>query len=168
MATNPTDLGVIVDQSTIIPTAWGQGINDWVYGAYGVLGGTFTAAAFRSAIIGETSKAGTASYDLTTATGDQVITGVGFLPTRVHLVVGISGALQQSVGFSDGTNNYCLVRAYSVTADGINAASAIMMRVGAADYQVGTVTFGADGFTIHWVKTGSPTGTATIAYIAER
>lgn len=47
---NPINLGTIVDQSTGISTAWGQGINDWVYGAYGVLGATFSAGAFRAAL----------------------------------------------------------------------------------------------------------------------
>jgi hypothetical protein len=45
---NPIDIGTITDQVTVIPTAWGQGVNDWVNGAYSVLGSTYTATAFRS------------------------------------------------------------------------------------------------------------------------
>ena len=39
----------ITDLVTVVPTNWGQGINDWVNGAYGVLGATYTAAAFNAA-----------------------------------------------------------------------------------------------------------------------
>ena len=38
------------DQVTVISQPWIQGSNDWVNGAYGVLGATYTATAFRTAI----------------------------------------------------------------------------------------------------------------------
>lgn len=47
--TTPTNVE-FVDQTTIISEAWLDGVNDWVNGAYGVLGETFTAAAFKTAI----------------------------------------------------------------------------------------------------------------------
>ena len=40
----------IVDQVTVIGTNWGQGMNDWVNGSYGVLGSVYTAAAFGTAV----------------------------------------------------------------------------------------------------------------------
>lgn len=55
--TTPTDVS-FVDQSTVIPTAWLNGVNDWTYGAYGVLGETFTATAFASALGGSFYGAG--------------------------------------------------------------------------------------------------------------
>ena len=41
---------VITDGVTVIPTNWGQGLSDWVNGAYGVLGATYTPTAFRTAL----------------------------------------------------------------------------------------------------------------------
>ena len=47
--TTPSNL-TFVDQTTVILTSWLQGINDWVFGAFGVFGSTYTATAFRSAL----------------------------------------------------------------------------------------------------------------------
>ena len=46
---NPTNV-TFTPSTTIISSAWTKGVNDWVYGAYGVLGSTYTAGAFRAAL----------------------------------------------------------------------------------------------------------------------
>lgn len=47
--TIPTDVE-FADQVTVISEAWLDGINDWVYGSYGVFGATYTPTAFRTAL----------------------------------------------------------------------------------------------------------------------
>jgi hypothetical protein len=85
---NPTDLGTIVDQSTVIPTAWGQGINDWVYGSFGVLGSTYNATAYRTALSAAASGANSDITSLTgTATNDNASAGkVGEIISSTILV----------------------------------------------------------------------------------
>ena len=55
-----------VDQVTVITQPWIQGSNDWTNGAYGVLGATYTATAFRTALGGAASGA---NSDITSLSG---------------------------------------------------------------------------------------------------
>lgn len=101
----------------------------------------------------------TTTYDLSTASGTQAVTGVGFTPRLVILLGNQTGNARTSVGFSDGTNDYSI---YMVDAgNAFNSATGSSLNAGSgANSQSGEISaFGADGFTITWTKTGSPTGT---------
>lgn len=114
------------------------------------------------------TKVGTFTYDLTTASGNTVVTGVGFQPKAI-LALAVVGATSKAsfFGMSDGTSQGCIMDENPVasgTYDQNN--SLIWILSGAGAYQIGScTTFGSDGFTINWTKTGSPTGTARIYYL---
>jgi len=112
------------------------------------------------------SKIITISRDLTAAGAptDVAYAGVGFTPTSVVIVGVISGsAAVLSIGFGDSAkgvntviktwdNNY-----YPTLVGGVIIAS-----TGSGIYQAATIkSYDADGFTLTWTKSGSPTGTLT-------
>ena len=85
----------ITDQVTVLGTNWGQGMNDWVNGAYGVLGAVYTVAAFNTAL-GESSASFTPtgiSQTFTSATGTYFKKGkLVFVRMSVTWDVTASGA----------------------------------------------------------------------------
>lgn len=108
-------------------------------------------------------KIGSITRDVTAATGSVAYTGIGFRPKVVIFLSVLSPTF--SLGWDDGTTPLNMY--YSSSAD---VAGTISIRIGDAsfsNYQSATISaFGADGFTLAWVKTGTPTGTATINYLA--
>lgn len=110
-------------------------------------------------------KMGTTTRDLSTASGTQAITGIGFLPRLVIILGNQTNNARTSIGIDDGTNHYSIYMGdagnvfYTATGTSMNAGSG-------ANSQSGYVSaLDADGFTITWVKTGSPTGTFTLMYL---
>lgn len=113
-------------------------------------------------------KVGTTTHDVSSAT-TQAITGVGFTPSAVILIAGRGSDADMSIGFDDGTNHLCVGDNSYLSAGTYNLGTSISIygRVSVGAIYDATVTaFGADGFTLTWTKTGSPTGTATVHYIA--
>lgn len=103
--------------------------------------------------------------DISTASGTQAITGIGFQPDVVLFLYGVSGESPGGFGIDDGTNHYTYANGYEVTAGSFvlsGAASINLFRAVGNSYAGAVTTLGADGFTITWTKTGSPTGTATV------
>lgn len=111
--------------------------------------------------------------DTSLASGTQAITGVGFAPKAVIIIAAESNiAGEVSVGFDTGIGgqDFCVTDYSNITAgawylveDSIYDASS------AGGSYAGTIsTLGSDGFTVTWTKSGSPTGTLTIAYLALR
>jgi hypothetical protein len=68
----------------------------------------------------------------------------------------------------NGITALSLANTSSATNDwGVLTTESINLLTGMGDYQVGKITaFGIGQFTITWIKTGSPTGTATISGFA--
>ena len=115
-------------------------------------------------------KMGTTTYDTATDSGDQSITGVGFKPSLVLLIVGVNATAQISFGIDNGTAHY---HAGFSAPDGntwyIETDRSIWLYQASGVYLSGLVSaLGTDGFTITWTKTGAKTGTAIINYIAFR
>jgi len=110
-----------------------------------------------------TSKVITATRDLTAASGDVSYTGVGFIPTVLLVWFQLStGASLAGIGFSDSAKtNYC----YNTLLAG-GSAYLIAAGTGSTNYQRAIVkTYDADGFTLTWTKTGSPTGTLNLYFL---
>jgi hypothetical protein len=113
---------------------------------------------------------GSFTRDITTASGTQVVTGVGFTPTKVNfkMVLSSGAGPNMSIGddvsssrnclFDSGSGNYSCSNSFSIYSYGA---------AGANLYQGLITAFSGDGFTITWTKTGTPTGTITIFYMAE-
>lgn len=72
--TTPTDVTFVDNTTPVISAAWLNGVNDWTYGSYGVLGETFTATAFRTAL---GSAASGANTDITSLTNAVVVSPTG-------------------------------------------------------------------------------------------
>lgn len=112
-------------------------------------------------------KVGSTTHNVAT-TGAQAITGVGFTPVLVLIIAGVSVTKAMSLGFTDGTTDCYLNSLDNFSADTwqIGSTYCLVLTTGAADQATAAFSaFGADGFTLNWAKTGSPTGTATINYI---
>ena len=108
-------------------------------------------------------KVSTTTRNMADATGTQTITGIGFIPKSIEIVSSINNA--NSTGFSDGTDDGCVfTRTTAITS--ATSASVIHYETDASNKQVATLdSFDADGFTLSWTKTGTPTaGTLVIYY----
>lgn len=116
------------------------------------------------------SKLLTITRDLTVASGSVAYTGMGFQPTScvangmvttsatqyiTHFAMSDSARTSSSTAFFAGT---IITTNFLVLAD-----------VTAANFQVANIaSYDSDGFTLTWVKTASPTGTATIQVMCHR
>lgn len=103
-------------------------------------------------------------------TANQSITGVGFKPKFIIFLSGLAaGASAFSIGISDATTNAQVRDNYQDTANTYitSTTACIGLMRGASDVSSAVVlTMDADGFTLDWTNQGSPTGTATIIYLA--
>jgi len=120
-------------------------------------------------------KVGTFSRDISTASGTQAVTGVGFKPSAIIFIVNVDGSNGLSLGWDDGTDRNGVLNGDSVIEDNwYNAVSnslnaAIFIQTGSGNRYDGKInSFDSDGFTIGWEKTGTTTGTAIIMYLAFR
>ena len=113
-------------------------------------------------------KVGTFTRDMAAASGNVGYTGVGFKPSCILLVGGITGTYVYTIGLSDGTN---LNVAYYTAADtiAIHGDTYIIAAYPSGAGQLGALAaMGADGFTLTWTKDGNPTGTLRGNYVAFR
>jgi len=109
--------------------------------------------------------------DLTAASGTQAVTGIGFKPSYVVFFAATNSAdASYSSGSDDGVTANCVYQAedngntqHRVTKSIIftNAAETVKQ-------EANITSFDSDGFTLTWVKTGSPTGTLTFRIMAFR
>lgn len=121
-----------------------------------------------------TPAVGIITRDMTTASGTQTVTGLGFSPKSIVLLsaqdtstdkfsIGVHGRVATSGGSTKaGLYRYAADNGYGLTSN-----HSVLAYESASDYYEGTVTsLDADGFTITWTKNGSPSGTLNIAYLA--
>lgn len=111
-------------------------------------------------------KVGSFTYDVSTASGTQAITGAGFRPKSLVLAGSINSSVNAFIGFSDGSSNASITQA--TTSNWFSGASiASFIQVGNTATAV-VSSFDADGFTLSWTKTLTPTGIANMNYLAFR
>lgn len=104
-----------------------------------------------------------------TASGTQAVTGVGFTPRAIILIAGFAssiasgGAGKGSVGLDDLTTHGGLISTSAIGAGNMAVLGASIGYVeSAANYNTAVVSsLDADGFTLTWTKTGSPTDLIT-------
>lgn len=118
------------------------------------------------------SQTGSLTRDLSAATGNVAYTGVGFVPTSIVFFSTVS-TKSYSYGASDSDKNgqgiyYVLGGASGLISDA-QVDAVIYGQAASSNYQVAKVaTYDADGFTLTWTKTNTPTGTLIVSYIAYR
>lgn len=113
-------------------------------------------------------KSGFTAYDLS-STAPVSVTGIGFKPNLVFFFCAKAGAINASscFGADDGTNTNTLYQIGTTTAWGANVAKSIDIEDAAGNISTAKITsMDADGFTITPSKTGTPTGSAYILYVA--
>lgn len=128
-----------------------------------------TVAARLDALSALNVKAGLFSRSTGVGSGNQEITGLGFTPKAVIFCTVKSGSDEMSIGVDDGTtpgaiadNNGASSDNWSLSSDAISA-----KQNGDVDKYEGKIdSLDADGFTIAWVRTGTPAGTISIVYLA--
>jgi hypothetical protein len=108
--------------------------------------------------------------DLADASGNVAYTGVGFKPSYIISFGCVNNRVEMGIGQSDGTTGGAVAQ-YNNVADywgnsigtGVSAGLIWLGNTLSTNSQYGTIqSFDADGFTINWVKTGTPTGSAKI------
>lgn len=119
------------------------------------------------------SQHGFIQRDLSVASGNQVVTGVGFEPTSIHFIMeqagGIADPERHSIGFSDGNGgDGCLFYQIAGVSGWSSTSANCIYWVGSSQGYVATCTFQSDGFTIAWTRNGSPTGLININWFATR
>jgi len=107
------------------------------------------------------------SRDLTAASGNVSYTGIGFTPSAIISMAGL-GADITSIGVSDSAKGGLLMAGGPTWATNTGAVGATLglYSTSGGNYQTWNVySYDADGFTLTWSKTGSPTGTLYISFL---
>jgi hypothetical protein len=131
-----------------------------------------------SGVLSFTAPAGSLSSKLITSTRDMTATGaptdvaytgVGFQPTAIYALATISASFPYCNGFADSSKTGWAMGPDAAGAMRVAATYLLAIYTGSTTSQIATVkTYDADGFTLTWTKSGSPTGTATLAFLCFR
>jgi hypothetical protein len=117
-------------------------------------------------------KVGNFQRDVSLAGSNQAVTGLGFKPKAVILLANIAATARASIGFThDPSVANSIYNNHGQTADTWNTdtGNLVHLKQSGTDFATAFLaSLDSDGFTVTWTKTGSPTGTATVSYLAFR
>ena len=102
--------------------------------------------------------------DTSLASGTQAVTGIGFRPSSILFHARQTGD-EVSWGFGHSSSDREIHLDVGAAISGSTNRS-IFLTDGANSYQGDILSLDADGFTVSWTKSNSPTGTATINFMA--
>jgi len=107
------------------------------------------------------------SYDLSTDSGDQAISGVGFKPSGFIVLATIDGSTEWSVGFGVGPSLIEYSINYRSDTGKMMIGAGYLMRIymSAGGQSAILKSWDSDGVTLTWTKGSSPTGTLTQYFI---
>lgn len=111
-------------------------------------------------------KVGTFTHDISVE-GTQAVTGIGFKPTTVLFLALVDATSLMSVGVDDGSGSHA-IQDNTAGNYGYSNGRSIFVSNGSSNSRASVLSFDSDGFTITWLKSGTPTGTATVIYLAFR
>jgi len=119
---------------------------------------------------GLSSYRGTFTRDISTVTGTQAVTGIGFQPTTLIIMGALanSGGQTFSIGLAVGTSDGLI---FSLDGDITKIISVdnrfldFIISDGTYNYAV-VNSMDSDGFTLGWTKAGAPTGSVVCHFIA--
>jgi hypothetical protein len=119
------------------------------------------------AVVTPIPTAGAFSRDISLATGTQAVTGLGFKPSSIQFFSNVGNGNKVSFGYDDGTNIGGISRHDTPNFWQSSQNYSIRGTTGGADDYTGLIqSFDTDGFTISWIKTGTPTGTMSVFFTA--
>lgn len=132
-----------------------------------------SASAVKKALLHQATKfqVGTFTREMTDASGNQVLTGVGFAPKALIMLAIVTSTSQLSIGFVVSGANVCLINFDSSVpgAWSFSSTQSVYMDGGAGVSYIGVVNaLGTDGFTVTWTRSGAPSGTIQVLYLAVR
>jgi len=113
-------------------------------------------------------KVGTFTKNMADASGNQSYTGIGF-KAAVIFFAGVNGADGDSKGIDDATTSGYAADDYADVPGGQAAGtgSSIVIVPAAGKSYAGHITsMDADGYTIAWTRTSTPTGIISVVYLA--
>jgi hypothetical protein len=113
------------------------------------------------------SKIITATRDIAGASADVSYTGVGFRPTAIICIAVSNSSYPFSIGMVDSNRTSGQIEHYENTTNSFfSNTSFIELTTGGGNTQLATVkSYDSDGFTLTWVKSGSPTGTGVLTFL---
>jgi hypothetical protein len=148
-----------------------NGVN-WVGLPHGILGqilqsgGHGELPSFVTPPVAMQSKIIASTRVLTAASGDVSYTGVGFQPSVIIAFSADPVNSWHGIGFSDSAKNCYSMIWYGQYNAGQMSAVLINAYEGSGAWQTCIVkSYDADGFTLTWTKTGSPTGTPSLYFL---
>ena len=118
-------------------------------------------------LLGLNVHVGTFSRDISTATGSQTITGVGFTPKTLIIFGCVSGTMYLSFGTTDASTDTCVYIHGVETQWYSYSAGMILFYASAGNEYVGVLSsFNSDGFVIGWTKIGTIAGASQMKFLA--
>lgn len=151
--------GITLPGSANITTA----VGDYAF-VYADTISAFTVLYFKSdgmAVVGSRTKKIQGTRDTTVASGTQAITGVGFQPKGCVFITLQDGSQEVSMTVVDEARAAGGMGQQSVGTFTTTSGAIYNFDSSGNVYQGNIDSWDSDGFTIDWVKTGSPTGTIT-------
>lgn len=97
--------------------------------------------------------------DMAAASGDVAYTGFGFTPTVLNVTAGLSGVDALSVGAADGLSENCFFTYPGAVWSQAVARLIYILTSGGNAQECFVKSIDADGVTLTWAKSGTPTGT---------
>ena len=114
------------------------------------------------------SKRLTFSRDLTLASGNVSYTGAGFKPSEAFLSAAVDGTNCYTQGKFDKDGTISALSGDYATLGKVRIGGVFYLNQSAGYVLITLVTYDSDGITLHYDKTGSPTGTAAIEIVLKR
>lgn len=114
------------------------------------------------------SKVKTATRDLTVATGDVAYTGIGFTPTAIIVFASIPAGYGESEGICDSAKAVMSINYQQAGLSTADTTAFCVITTAGGNQSAIVKTLDADGFTLTWTKTSSPTGTASLIFLCLR
>lgn len=102
----------------------------------------------------------------TSTIGVQTVTGTGFTPKSVQIMMNIDNTEIISDGWTDGTTSAC--RFWEANANTQQSSTSVIVaartQTGVTESQAIFTSFTSNGMTMTWTKTGAPSGTANLFF----
>ena len=114
-------------------------------------------------------KVGSFTRDTEDASGDQAVTGVGFTPKALLFIGGQNQSVEVAWGWADANTEFGLYDRNGNVADTYGTSTTrwgTFVQTGSLEYQGSVKSMDVDGFTIAWVRSGTPSGVLTLSYLA--
>ncbi len=109
------------------------------------------------------SKVKAATRDMAASSGDVSYTEIGFCPS---VIIAIAAYAIGIVGVGDSAKAVGSIYSIALGTEGLAGATLIHLENAAGGIQTAIIkSYDADGFTLTWTKTGSPTGVKSIYFL---